>query len=147
MSCIKNIHDYSCASLNNLGLQYEKNGDHELMKMCFLVSIQKGSINAMVHLGNYYYKQRKTKKMFLYYHMAIEQHSDVAMENLGTYYYSINDYDNMKKYYKMATDHNNPNAERYLIQYKDTHRIKLWFRHLIRCLIKSSQRINYVPVI
>jgi TPR repeat protein len=90
-----------------VGVYYNHiNINYSLAKKYYLISIDKGNIQAMCSLGLYYrFIERNWDLMKKYYLMAIDKGNTEAMNNLGLYYQDIEkNYDLMKQYYLMAID-------------------------------------------
>lgn len=135
-----NIQDYDLTNhiiLCNIAHYYQLiKKDYNKMIKYYLMSIDKGSTDAMLNLGNYYYDIKKYDKMEKYYLMGIEKGDSNAMFNLGFYYDCIKDHihsgvELMKKYYLMAIELNNADAiynfGNYYYDIKDYDKMKKYY--------------------
>ena len=92
------------------GKQYHEQHNYKEMRNCFLMAINKGSVEAMYQIGFYYEMSLDFYNMEKYYKMASEYGHADAMNALACHYDVRNDYANMMKYFNLAIEHKNPFA-------------------------------------
>jgi tetratricopeptide (TPR) repeat protein len=76
----------------------------EMMKMHYLMAIDKGCDHAMHNIARYYQDNKDCSKAEKYYLMAIEKGNSNSMFSLSVYYEYKNDYDKMLKYLSMMIE-------------------------------------------